>query len=95
MAQDNAQDKINEGARLSQLRQAPGWAEFIKICEEEYETAFNCLMKGEDEYARGAMRCIENLLGKVQDGVKFGHQMRLKILEKKVHPEKESGTFIY
>ena len=89
------QDKINEGARLSQLQQAPGWSEFIKICEEEYETAFNCLMKGEDEYARGAMRCIENLLSKVQDGIKFGYSMRKKILERSVHPEKSQETFIY
>jgi len=89
------QDKVNEGARLSQLTLAPGWTEFLKICEDEYEHAFICLMKGEDPYARGAMKAIETVLGKVQDGIKFGYEMRKKLLEKATRPGKGTETFIY
>lgn len=89
------QDKINEGARMSQLQLAPGWAEFLKICEDEYERAFVELMKGENPHSRGTMQAIQNILSKVQDGVKFGYEMRKKILDKAVHPEKGQETFIY
>jgi hypothetical protein len=53
------------------------------------------LMKGENPHSRGTMQAIQNILSKVQDGVKFVYEMRKKILDKAVHPEKGQEQEVY
>lgn len=70
-----------KGQRLLVVVNHPEWQEFVKLCEEVYETNLRKLLEKEDPEARGAMKALQDIFFIVNRDIKFGMDCRKKIFE--------------
>lgn len=70
-----------KGQRLLAVVNHPEWQEFVKLCEEVYETNLRKLLEKEDPEARGAMKALQDIFFTLNRDIKFGMDCRKKIFD--------------
>ena len=70
-----------KGSRLHALVCTNEWSEFEKLVQDIYQTNLTLLIESENPEARGAIKCIDSMMSKLYDDIRFGDRCRGKVTE--------------